>query len=109
MSIPRWVLAVLISGVAALQAWDSHATLAEGTVQILIAIAIVLPGAAVLASGDPRLRGGAVVCAAVLLTIARFLSAVRLPELTLAAFFPAMLLLLDHVAGQHRRASLGRE
>ena len=109
MLMPRWLLAVLVSGVAALQAWDSHATQAEGAVQILIAIAIVLPGAAVLASGDSRLRGVAVVCAGVLLTIARFVSAVRLPELTLAALFPAMLLLLDHVAGQRRRASVGHE
>jgi hypothetical protein len=101
----RWTLALAMASVSLLQAWDSGVLTAEGFVQGMAAGGALLPAAAVLLTDDPRVRGAAVALAALLLVGARYLSSVHLPELALAAFFPAMLVLFDHLSGLHRSTS----
>src|SRR5262245_46991633 len=101
----RWTLALAMGVVSVLQAWDSGVLAAEAFVQGMAAVGALLPAASVLVTDDPRVRGAAVGIAAVILVAARYLSSVHLPELALAAFFPAMLVLFDHVGGLHRTTS----
>jgi hypothetical protein len=82
--------------VSSFQAWDSHALDAEPFVRALVLIGVLLPASAIVATRDVRVRGAAVLAAAVLMIAARALSAFHLPELALAAFFPGALVLLDH-------------
>lgn len=93
----RYVMIAVCVVLGALQAWDSHALSAEPFIQVMIAIAILLAPIALAVSADTQVHLGAVVAAAGLLALARLLSAVHLPELVLAAFFPGMLLLVNHV------------
>jgi hypothetical protein len=90
------LLALLAVAVSALQAWDSHALEASGPLQLVIAAAIVVPGAAILGSRRLLVRLVAVGLSAVLLAGVRMASDVPLPELVLAAAFPGILVLLDH-------------
>ena len=83
--------------IASLQAWDSNALDAESSVQVIIAVGVLLPAVAIVATRDIRVRGAAVVVAVMLMALARFVSAQPMPELALAAAFPATLILLDHI------------
>ena len=93
----RVLLAFCALAISSLQAWDSHALDASRGIQLLILVGVLLPAAALLATGDVRSRGGAVLASAVLMVIARVLSETPLPGLALAAFFPGILVLLDHI------------
>ena len=91
------LVAVAALLIAFLQAWDSNALEAEPSVQLIIAVGVLLPAAAILATRDIRVRGASVVVAATLMGLARFVSSQHMPELALAALFPATLILLDHI------------
>jgi hypothetical protein len=82
----RSVLALLIVGVGALQAWDSHVLEAEPLVQTLVAVGILVPAVAVWLASRVQTRVAAVIVSAVLMVAARGLSSIRLPELTFATF-----------------------
>ena len=102
-----WILATLALAIATLQAWDSHVLLTDAMTQILVVAAIPLPALAIALARDTRVRLAAVVAAAVLLVIARTVSSVPLPDLTLAAFFPGWIVLFDHVRMLHEPADDG--
>jgi len=91
------LMSVVALAIASLQAWDSNALEAERSVQVIIAVGVLLPAAVMLATRDIRVRGGAIVVALTLMGLARFVSAQHMPELGLAAIFPAMLILVDHI------------
>ena len=93
----KTVLGILALAIGLLQAWDSNALQAEGVVQGVILVAVLLPAAALAATRGVLFRGAAVALAAVLLMAARYVSAVSMPELALAALFPGILLLFDHI------------
>ena len=93
----RVLLAACALVVSSLQAWDSHALDASLGVQALIFGGVVLPAAALLLTRDVLIRGGAVLAAAILMVAARAISATPMPGLALAAFFPGILVLLDHI------------
>lgn len=95
----KLVLALCAFAIAALQAWDSHALQAEPAVRIMVLVGVLLPAVAIGATRDFRVRGVAVLAAAVLMVTARLLSAQHMPELALAALFPGMVILLDHFRG----------
>jgi hypothetical protein len=85
-----WLAGVCVA-IGLLQAWDSGVLGAAPWIQVLVAVAVVVPP---LSWGTRRpfaAQALAVVAAFVLLTIARFASAVPLPTLHLAAFPPALL------------------
>ena len=105
MPTPRWMLAALIAGVGALQAWDSRILHAEPFVQLIVAAGILLLAAVVW---SPRIvvRFSAVIISSALMIGGRMMSDVRLPELGLAAFFPAIILWLDTFTA--RRAACAR-
>jgi hypothetical protein len=102
MSRPLLALAAL--AVSALQAWDSHALDAERFIQAAILVGVIVPAGAIAVSGDVRVRAGAVVLSAVLMVLARLLSEIPLPGLALAAFFPGIIVLLEHMAALNRQA-----
>ena len=93
----KLLMSVIALAIASLQAWDSNALEAERSVQLIIAVGVLLPAAAILVTRDIRMRGAAVFVAVTLMGLARFVSAQHMPELGLAALFPAMLILLDHL------------
>jgi hypothetical protein len=95
--MPKLLVAVAALLIASLQAWDAHALGAERSVRVIIAVGVLLPAVAILLTRDVRVRGAAVVVAATLMVLARFVSAQPMPALALAAFFPATLILLDHI------------
>jgi hypothetical protein len=80
----------------ALQAWDSHVLSAEPNVQLLVALAIVLVPIALLATPRTPAHLAAAATAIAVLALARVVSSVPLPEIVLAALFPAVLVLLLH-------------
>lgn len=90
------LLALLAVAVSALQAWDSHALEASGLLQLVIAVAVVIPALTILRSRNLQIRLAAVGLSALLLVGARIASDAHLPELVLAAAFPGILVLLDH-------------
>ena len=101
MSTAVFALCALV--VSSLQAWDSHALKAEAGVQAIVLAGVLLPALALLASRDVRIRGAAVVAAAGLMVVARVISTQPMPGLALAAFFPGMLVLVDHFRALGRR------
>jgi hypothetical protein len=94
---PRYALAVLGLTIAALQAWDSNALRAEPSIQALIAIGIVIVPGAMMATPKTHLPLIATLAAMPLLALARLLSATHMPELALAAFFPGVLAMINHM------------
>ena len=91
------LMAVVALSIACLQAWDSNAWQAERSVQLIIAVGVLLPAVAILVTRDIRVRGTAVLVAGTLMVLARFVSGQHMPELALVAFFPATIILLDHI------------
>ena len=109
--MPKSLVAVAALLISSLQAWDANALDAERSVQFMVAAGVLLPALAILLTRDVRVRGVAVLAAAVLMVLARVVSAQHMPALALAAVFPAMLILLDHVrtlAGQKGTAVADR-
>ena len=102
------LMSVVALAIASLQAWDSNALEAERSVQVIIAVGVLLPAAVMLATRDIRVRGGAIVVALTLMGLARFVSAQHMPELGLAAIFPAMLILVDHIRSLASQKGLPR-
>lgn len=109
MTTRNWkrLAAGLIVLLGSLQAWDSGAfSAAAGTVATVLAgLGVAVPAAAALLSERRAIHLWAVVASGMLLVAARTVSAVPLPELLLAAFFPTMMLL---VWGRLRELRLGR-
>lgn len=90
-------LATLSFVIAAAQAWDAGALNAVPAIQLLVVVAITMPSIGILISRSGSVRLGMAASSGLMLSIARVLSSVALPGLTLAAVFPAILILLDHV------------
>jgi hypothetical protein len=90
----RWLWTVLLIAASALQAWDSGVLGADAFVQAVVAVAILIAPLAWGARARYEVQVGAVALAFVLLTVARMVSPVTLPELHLAAFIPAVLILV---------------
>jgi hypothetical protein len=97
---PRWLFAFLMIGIGALQAWDSHVLQAERSVQAIVATGIVTPAAAFFLSSTTRIRIVALLIAAASMIVARFVSEVGLPDLMLAAFFPAVVIWFDSISAR---------
>jgi hypothetical protein len=97
---PRWVVALAMVVLSGLQAWDSNILTAEAHVQAMVAIAILLPAIALLATSNVGTRAAAVAVGAVLVIVARMISNAHLPELFLAMFFPAMVVIIDQITSK---------
>ena len=91
------LLAACALVIATLQAWDSRALAAEALPRALIVAGILLPASAIAWTTDVRVRGLAVLVAAIGLAAARVVSNAEMPGLALAAFFPGIIVLFDHV------------
>lgn len=91
------LLAIVALVIGLLQAWDSNAFEAEALTQLIVIVAVLIPPGAIVATRDLRVRGAALLAAAVLLSAARMSSDVQMPGLVLAAFFPAAMVLLDYI------------
>jgi hypothetical protein len=102
MSRPLLALAAL--AVSALQAWDSHALDAPRFIQAAILAGVIVPAASIALSRDVRVRAGSVALSAVLMVLARLLSTVPLPGLALAAFFPGIIVALEHMAALNQES-----
>ena len=91
----KWLVAGLIAGLSALQAWDSGAFSAGvgPLISTLAVTAAMIPAAALLLSDRGGVHAGAVLVAGALLLTARLVSPVPLPELLLAAAFSGVVLL----------------
>jgi hypothetical protein len=104
---PRWLVALAMVVMSGLQAWDSNILTAEGHVQAMVGIAILLPAIAVLATADVGARAAAVAVGAVLVIVARMVSSAHLPELFLAMFFPAMVVIIDQITAKRANEAQG--
>ena len=107
MGLNKWTWAVICVVLGGLQAWDSGVLRAEGTIQALVAIAIVLPVAALLSTASYGVRAAAVAGAFVLLTVARMASSVPLPTLHIVAFVPAVLIFFSKLVTSRPEARSG--
>ena len=101
----KWLLAVLSLIVSALQAWDSNALNAEASIQVLIAVAVILPAAAIVITSHGVVRLAAAGAAMAMLAMARGLSATHMPELALAGAFAGMLIPASQLWPERRQSA----
>jgi hypothetical protein len=85
-----WACGLVILG--CLQAWDSGVLRAGGAVQVLVALAIVVPPFALARSTHYGVQAAAVFVSFVLLTAARIVAPMPLNTLHLIAFMAALLI-----------------
>jgi hypothetical protein len=97
VTMPNTWFAIVALVIGLLQAWDSNAFEADAFTQLLVIVAVLIPPVAMAATRDMRVRGAALLAAAVLLSVTRRFADVHLPGLVLAAFFPAAMVLLDYI------------
>jgi hypothetical protein len=90
----RRIIAVLTVGLGIAQAFDSGIRMAPPAAMALAALAVAIPAAAFWFSADRRVQLGSAVVAGVLTVLARAVSPVALPTLSLIAFFPALAAIL---------------
>lgn len=93
----KWLWAGICLVLGAGQAWDSGVLRAAAGIQVLVAIALLVPVAALLMTERYDLRAASVAAAFALLTIARVVSSVPLPTLHIVAFIPAVLIFFSKV------------
>jgi len=106
MKLSRPIVAALAAVLGLLQAWDSGAFSAGSTILVLVLVAIAIPVATLILFRNGGLALVAVLIAAVLTVVARILSPVPLPELTLAVVFPGMLVVFTSMAEAKRELSI---
>ena len=99
----RWLLAALALALSVLQAWDSHALGAEPAAIAGIALVILLIPVTIVWSRHPGRRFAVAAVAVICFSAIRLLSSAHLPELALAGVFPALLVLMDYLAGRQSR------
>lgn len=93
----KWSCAAICLAMGGLQAWDSGIGRAEGIMQGLVVVAILLPVIALLLTERYGIRAAAVAAAFVLLTAVRAMSSVPLPTLHIVAFIPGVLIFFSKV------------
>ena len=90
----RTLVAVGSLLVGVLQAWDSGALQAGAAAQLLIALGVGLPVAAIVAPVGQGVRIASLIGAALILVWARMIAPVSLNALHLALFAPALYILV---------------
>jgi hypothetical protein len=107
MVLNKWACAAICLALGGLQGWDSGVLRSAGTIQALVAMALVLPVAALLATESYGVRAAAVAAAFVLLTVARLSASVSLPTLHFVALVPAVLIFFSKVVTSRPEARAG--
>jgi len=95
----RAVIGAAALAVGLLQAWDSNALQAGAVAQVLVAVGVALPAAAIVLSTEPGPRLLALIAGALLLTWARVIAPVPMNALHLAIFAPALFVLASRALG----------
>lgn len=98
----RRLVGVLVLALGVAQAFDSGIRHAPPLVVGLVALGLAISAIAFWASSHPGVLFGAGGITMVIVTVARVISPVALPTLTLAGWFPVMAALLLGVAGRHK-------
>lgn len=110
MGLNKWVLAVICVGTGALQAWDSGVLGAPVGIQVLVAVALLVPVLALLGTNSYGIQALAVASAFVLLTMARVLAPHPLPTLHIVAFIPAIVIFFSRaIASRPELGASGRQ
>ena len=99
----RRLVGVLVLALGAAQAFDSGIRHAPPLVVAVVALGLAISAIAFWVSSHPGILFGAGVITMVIVTIARVISPVALPTLTLAGWFPVMAALLLGVAGRRQK------
>ena len=101
----KWLLATLALVVSVLQAWDANALNAEPAIQLIIAMAVMLPAGAIVITPHAAVRLAAAGAAMAMLAMARVLSDTHMPELALAGGFAGILILVSQIWPERRRSA----
>ncbi len=99
MKIPRTIIAILIIGLGATQAWDSNVLAAPSWVIALVALAVALPALAVVITDDPGMLLAAIIGMSLLLLAAKLMSPVPLPALLVVAMLAGVLVIIANQQG----------
>ena len=105
----RWLLAALAFVISAVQAWDSNALTARRGLLVVIALTLLVTPATIVLSRNIGARMGAAIASVLTLFAVRMFSEAHLPELALAGWFPAVLVLVDHLGETQKRIQKTRE
>jgi hypothetical protein len=103
MNRQRWIVVAAVLILGPLMAWDSNVFTAPAAVVALVAMAIAIPAAAGLLSGNLRVLAGAAFISTVLLLIGRWSSGVELRWYAMPWIF--FLILYMNWAYEHRVSS----
>lgn len=99
MKVPKSLIAILLLGLGATQAWDSNVLNAPTWIIAIVAIAILLPALALVLTEDPRLLLAVLIAMSLLLLAAKLLSPIEMPALLVVALLAGVLVIIANQQG----------
>ena len=99
MNIPKSIVAILVLGLGATQAWDSNVLNAPTWIIAIVALAVALPALALVLTDEPGMLLGAIVATSLLLLTAKLLSPVPMPALLVIVVLAGVLVIIVNQQG----------
>lgn len=109
MRVPKTIVAILILGLGAIQAWDSNVLNAPSWIIAIVALAIAVPAVALLLTDEPGMLLAAIIAMSLLLLAAKLLSPVPLPALLLVVVLAGVLIIITNQQGPDLPRSPGSD
>ena len=107
MNRQRWIVLIAILVLGSVMAWDSGVSSIPGELLTLVSLAVAIPAAAGLLSGNLRIHAAAAAISSVILLIARIRSGVEIRWYAMPWIFFSLMLM--NWLYEHRRLSSGED